>query len=71
MNPFLWLLWGLCAIVLLFIGSAAYAVAREGLHKPHDACPRCGYVDGDFIPDRVPPEWSGYRDGDIDEGPPR
>lgn len=52
MNPFWWLLWALCAIVVAFIASAVYVVVRDGL-KPKP-CPRCGYQDGTedtYVPD--------------------
>jgi hypothetical protein len=48
MSPWLWLLWGVAALVILFIASAAFAAIWQGLRetaaesKPRP-CPRCGF----------------------------
>lgn len=42
MNPWMWLLWAIAAIVILFIASAAFAAVLDGFRKPRP-CARCGY----------------------------
>lgn len=42
MNPWMWLLWAIAAIVILFIASAAFAAVLDGFRKPKP-CARCGY----------------------------
>jgi hypothetical protein len=66
MSPFLWLLWAVCAFVLLVVITAMVFVIRDSFlaHKP---CPRCGYEPG--VEDTyIPTDWP--HPGDIDEGPP-
>lgn len=65
MNPFWWLLWAVCALVVIFIAAAVYVVIRDGI-RAHAPCPRCGYEPGQ--PDTPPESW--FPPGDIDEGPP-
>lgn len=42
MNPWMWLLWAIAAIVILFIASACVSVAVDGFRK-RQPCARCGY----------------------------
>lgn len=45
MNPWMWLLWALVALVVFFVGTAAVSAAVEGLRK-RKPCAKCGYVAG-------------------------
>lgn len=42
MNPWMWLLWAIAAIVVLFIAAACVSVAVDGFRK-RQPCARCGY----------------------------
>lgn len=55
MSPWLWLLWGVAALVILFVASAAFAAIVDVVRKPKP-CPRCGF-DGtvEDHPPRTPP----------------
>jgi hypothetical protein len=50
MNPWMWLLWAVVAVVVLFVGSAILAGIWQGIRKP-TPCRRCGYVDDGKLPD--------------------
>jgi hypothetical protein len=44
MDPWLWLLWALAALVVLFVATAVFAAVVEGLRgTTRRPCPRCGY----------------------------
>ncbi|MHA7620264.1 hypothetical protein ACX12M_17260 [Cellulosimicrobium cellulans] len=45
MNPWMWILWALVALVVFFVGTAAVAAAVEGMRK-RKPCERCGHVAG-------------------------
>mgnify|MGYP001609128972 CR=1 FL=1 len=57
MNPFLWILWALAALVVLFVVAAVliglYEAIRDAVRKP---CPHCGRRPGDKT--YVPTAWT-------------
>lgn len=42
MNPWMWILWSVVALIVLFVASATYAAVREQMGKTMTQCPRCG-----------------------------
>lgn len=46
MSPWLWLLWGVVALVVLFVASAAFAAVWEAMRESKAKsvpCARCGF----------------------------
>lgn len=60
MNPFLWILWALAAIVVLFVAAAVFSVVYEKIRdvvRDRKPCPHCGRKPGDQTT-YVPPAWT-------------